>query len=143
MKKIETSKGVRYQLDPAERTDLIVCAQNVIVNTYPISDDGYATALMTVSGSIYEGISYKSETHTLTMHAEVTALANAAIHGETDVVAIVGPNCHICKQLIYENGLNSGIDIMIIMDEENGPHDVPISEMMPYAWPLLKGKSES
>jgi hypothetical protein len=39
------------------------------------------------------------------MRSEATALANAAIHGEKDVVAITGPNCHICKQLIDERAL--------------------------------------
>jgi len=30
---------------------------------------------------------------TLTMHAEATALAHAAIHGEREIVDIIGPNC--------------------------------------------------
>jgi hypothetical protein len=49
------------------------------------------------------------------MHSEATALTNAAIHGEKDIVAITGPNCHICKQLIYESSLNSGIDVLVII----------------------------
>lgn len=35
------------------------------------------------------------------MHWEMVALAHAALHGEQDIIAIVGPSCHICKQLIY------------------------------------------
>lgn len=76
-----------------------------------------------------------SDTYTLTMHCEATALAHAAIHGEKDIVAITGPNCHMCKQLIYESSLNSGIDVAVIIEEEGDIKQIPISEMMPYAWP--------
>jgi cytidine deaminase len=74
------------------------------------------------------------------MRSEATALANAAIHGEKDVVAITGPNCHICKQLIYESSLNSGIDITVIIYEDSIVKQIPISELMPYPWPERKLK---
>lgn len=96
-------------------------AQAAKVNTYPIANEGYTVCVLTAGGNMYEGVSYKSHTYTLTMHCEMTALANAAIHGEKDIIAITGPNCHMCKQLIWESALNSGIDIMIIMEEE-GKH---------------------
>lgn len=108
--------------------------QSVKVNSYP-EPGGYAVMVLTAKGSIYEGVSYKSETYTLTMHCEMTALANAAIHGEKDIIAITGPNCHMCKQLIWESALNSGNDIQIIMDENGEIKQVPISTMMPYPWP--------
>jgi cytidine deaminase len=83
-----------------------------------------------------KGAIFTKEFHiTLTMHSESTALAHAAIHGETDVVAITGPNCHICKQLIYESGLRSGIDIVVIIEEDGVIKQLPISTMMPYPWP--------
>jgi len=106
-----------------------------MVNTFPKKNDGFAMALMTVSGQIFTGVSYKSDTRTLTMHSEATALAHAAIHGETKIVAITGPNCHICKQLIYESSLRSGIDTVVIMEEAGEIKQVPISKMMPYPWP--------
>jgi len=85
--------------------------------------------------NIYTGVSYLSDTETLTMHSEATALAHAAIHGEKDIVAITGPNCHICKQLIYESGLRSGIDVVVVIGEDNQIKQIPISKMMPYPWP--------
>jgi len=91
--------------------------------------------LMTKSGNIYIGVSYKSDTETLTMHSEATALAHAAIHGEKEIVAITGPNCHICKQLIYESSLCSGIDIVVVIEEDGKIKQIPISKMMPYPWP--------
>lgn len=132
-------------MKPAELTveqcnELLERADKALVNTYPESGNGYAVALLTKTGNIYEGASYKSDTYTLTMHSEATALANAAIHGEKDVVAITGPNCHICKQLIYESSLNSGIDVLVIIKEDDGIKQIPISELMPYPWPDKKAK---
>ena len=115
--------------------ELLSRADKALVNTYPEIVKGYAVALLTKAGNIYEGVSYKSATETLTMHSEATALANAAIHGEKDIVAITGPNCHICKQLIYESSLNSGIDVLVIIKEGNEIKQIPISELMPYPWP--------
>ncbi len=125
-------------LPTAQCNELFERADKALANTYPRSGDGYAVALMAKSGNIYEGVSYKSETYTLTMHSEATALANAAIHGEKDIIAITGPNCHICKQLIYESSLNSGIDVLVIIKEDDEIKQIPISELMPYAWPEKK-----
>ena len=111
-----------------------------MINTYPRLNDGFAVALLTKSGNVYEGVSYKSDTYTLTMHSEATALANAAIHGEKEVVAITGPNCHICKQLIYASSRNSGIDIVIVIEEDGRVKQIPISELMPYPWPERSSK---
>ena len=124
-----------YKLTNNECKNLLKQAEVAMANTYPVANSGYAVALMTKSGNIYTGVSYKSDTYTLTMHSEATALANAAIHGEKDIIAITGPNCHICKQLIYESSLRSGIDVVIIIEEEGKIKQVPISKLMPYPWP--------
>lgn len=79
---------------------LLAKAQSALKQCYPKSGEGYAVALLTSQGNIYTGASYGSETATLTMHSEAVALAHAAQHGETEIIAITGPNCHICKQLI-------------------------------------------
>lgn len=142
MKKLEdTTLGKKFELSEDECRSLLEKANSALANTYPEPNNGYAVALLTASGSIYEGASYKSDTYTLTMHSEATALANAAIHGEKEIVAITGPNCHICKQLIYESSLNSGIDIVVIIEENGEIKQIPISELMPYPWPEVKNKS--
>jgi len=115
-------------------------AEAAKANTYPIANNGYAVTILTAKGNIYEGVSYKSDTMTLTMHCEMTALANAAIHGEKDIIAITGPNCHMCKQLIWESALNSGIDILIVIEENDQIKLVPISGLMQYPWPDAEGK---
>lgn len=133
-----------YELTEKECKKLLKDGDEAFENTYPESGKGYAVALMTKRGNVYTGVSYLSDTETLTMHSEATALAHAAIHGEKDIVAITGPNCHICKQLIYENGLRSGIDVMVVIEEGNQIKQIPISKMMPYPWPkkLQDGKTK-
>lgn len=131
-----------YEISVDVARQMLDRANAVKVNTYPLANNGYAVAVLTAKGNIYEGVSYKSDTYTLTMHCEMTALANAAIHGERDVVAITGPNCHMCKQLIWESALNSGFDIQIIMEEDGAIKHVPISTMMPYPWPTSEGRHE-
>jgi cytidine deaminase len=127
--------------DISEQTarDMLAHAEAVKKNTYPQAGNGYAVAVLTAKGNIYEGVSYKSDTYTLTMYCEMTALANAAIHGEKDIIAITGPNCHMCKQLIWESALNSGNDIRIVMEENGRIKQVPISSLMQYPWPDAEG----
>jgi cytidine deaminase len=98
---------VTYKLTKDECKKLISAGNDALKFTFPKANEGFAVALMTERGNIYTGASYKSDTATLTMHSEAVALAHAANHGETKIVAITGPNCHICKQLIYESSLRS------------------------------------
>ena len=105
-----------------------------LINCYP-KPNKVSAAVLTKSGNIYPGVSYHTDIMSLTMHAEATALAHAAIHGEKDIVAITGPNCHACKQLIWENSVKSGIDIQVIFKGKSKFKIVPISKMMLYSWP--------
>lgn len=130
-----------YEITDETCEKLIELGNEALKQCYPIPDQGYAVAVLTSEGNIYTGASYNSETYTLTMHSEAVALAHAAQHGEKDIIAITGPNCHICKQLIWESSLNSGIEILIVLKENNRIKKIPISEMMPYPWPgLHRGK---
>lgn len=122
-------------LDSEQCSELLERAERALAKTYPEAHKGYAAALLTASGKIYEGVSYLSNTQSLTMHAEATALSHAAIHGERAIIAITEPNCHICKQLIYESSRNSGIDTLVILKESAGFRQIPISQLMPYPWP--------
>ena len=133
--KIVNSKVI-YEIDESTCKIMFEKANKIIANAFPkTSTNKFAVALLTKHGNIYEGVSYGSDTSTLTMHSEATALAHAAIHGETDIIAITGPNCHICKQLIYENSLRSGIDVVILFKESGKIKQIPISTLMPYPWP--------
>lgn len=135
-----TSKKINgkdvYTIDENTCKALLKRAKEIKENAFPkTAKNKFAVALLTKKGNIYGGVSYGSDTATLTMHSEATALAHAAIHGETEVIAITGPNCHICKQLIYENSLRSNIDVVIILEENENIKQIPISTLMPYPWP--------
>lgn len=135
MKLSKTGKMKIYELDLEECELLLSEAELAMNNTYPSPNSGYAAAVMTDSGKIFSGGSYSSNTETLTMHGEAVALAHAASNGEKNIVAITGPNCHICKQLIYESSLNSGIEIVVVIKEDEVIKQIPISELMPCPWP--------
>ncbi len=124
-----------YELSKEECWKLLKAADEAMKNTFPKSNYGFAAALMTENENIYTGSSYKSDTETLTMHSEASALAHAANHGETKIIAITGPNCHCCKQLIWESSLRSGIDTLIIIKEGSKIKQIPISKLMSYPWP--------
>ncbi|MGE5298037.1 MAG: hypothetical protein ACM3KM_02655 [Acidobacteriaceae bacterium] len=124
-----------FELSEEECKKMLQAEDEALKYTFPKSKEGYSVALMTSKGNIYTGASYGSDTATLTMHSEAVGLAHAANHGETEIVAITGPNCHICKQLIYESSLRSGIDTVIIFEEKGQIKQIPISSMMPYPWP--------
>ncbi len=123
------------QLTEDKCRELLKAGEQAKKYTYPTPEQGYSVALLTDQGHVYTGASYNSDTYTLTMHSEAVALAMAANHGETKIVAITGPNCHICKQLIYESSLRSGLDTLIIIEEQNLIKQIPISGLMPYPWP--------
>lgn len=120
--------------------EMISHAYAKLANCFPVPNEGFTAAVLVESGNIYEGVSYKSKTHTLTMHAEATAFAHANIKGEPRIIAITaGPDCnicHICKQLIWENSLQSGIDVLIIKKESNRILQIPISDLMIMPWPI-------
>lgn len=129
-----------YNIDDTICQKMLLKVNDLLQNCYPDSGKGYAVVVLTNKGNIYEGVSYNSDTYTLTMHSEATALAHAAIHGEKEIVAITGPNCHICKQLIWESSLNSGIDVLVIISEGKKIKKIPISQLMPYPWPEKNSK---
>ncbi len=127
--------GLRRHVIPTDRCrDMLAEVAATRANSYP-EPQKVAAVVLTARGNRYAGVSYHTAIMALTMHAEATALAHAAIHGERAIVAITGPNCQACKQLIWESSLNAGIDIIVVMEEGEQLLRVPISAMMPYAWP--------
>lgn len=136
MKIKETKDGfITFELTPEECKNLLEIAKNSMKHTYPTPNQGYAAAALTDKGNIYSGASYTSDTHNLTMHGEAVTLALAAQQGETSIVAITGPNCHNCKQLIWESSIRSKIDTVIIIEEGKEIKQIPISTLMQYPWP--------
>ena len=130
-------------------------AIKALVNVYPSNAQPpyiYATAVLSKSGNIYSSANYGSDTASLTLHAEQAALSHAASHGDANEVVAVSvasredlpereftPPCHMCKQLIWENSLRSGIEILVIMvNGHRETKEFKISEVMAYPWPAKK-----
>jgi len=141
MKLKVTVKSGRKMFDIPERMceKLLEKGEKALGECYPNPGKGYAVAVLTSKGNIYTGASYSSNTETLTMHSEAVALVHAAQHGETEIVAITGPNCHICKQLIWESSLHSRIEVLVVVKENGKVKQIPISDLMPYPWPDAEG----
>lgn len=128
-----------YDISDEICEEMLTKAEEAMKYCYPDPHKGFAVAVLTSQGTIYTGASYNSTTYTLTMHSEAVALAHAANHGEIEIVAITGPNCHICKQLIWESSIHSGIEIQVIIKEDGKIKKIPVSDLMPYPWPDKDG----
>ena len=123
----------------------------------------YAAAVLTDKGNIYCGSNYGSDTASLLLHGEQTALAHAANHKDPNIVAIaiVGQGeailpvstvavkegkgfaypCGICRQLIWENAQRSGHNVKVIMANLQGKYIVKdIESLVPHPWPEKRKK---
>ena len=132
-----------------QKQQLIQEAMKARENCYPKdSITSYAAAVLTDKGNMYSAANYGSDTGSLTLHGEQSALAHAAAHGEGTILAMVStssetlPNgefsapCHMCKQLLWESRLRSGIPLLIILANNHGEtKEVYIDELMPLPWP--------
>ena len=131
------------------KKQLIKEAKLALENVYP--KDAiyiYSAAVLTNKGNIYTASNYHSDTASLTLHGEQTALSHAAAHGEGNIVAIaVASNeklekgdftapCHMCKQLLWESELRSKIPMQIILvNSFKETKEVMLDELMPLPWP--------
>lgn len=86
--------GMRiYDVPEAICRDMLRLVDETRRHSYP-EPHKVAAVVLTARGTMYTGVSYHPAIMALTMHAEATALAHAAIHGEKEIVATTGPNCH-------------------------------------------------
>lgn len=131
------------------KKELINASKKALKNpTTKSSSSVYAAAVLTQEGSIYPGISYFSDTYSLTLHGEQAALSHAASHGESNIVAIAVAStedkkngeftnpCHMCKQLLYESQRRSKIPMTVILtNNHEETKEVQLDEMISYPWP--------
>lgn len=132
-----------------QKEALIKEAFKALQNPYPRDAiHVYAAAVLTDIGEIYSASNYHSDTHSLTLHAEQSALVHAAAHGRDKIVAIAvtskeqlekgefTPPCHMCKQILWENRLRSGLPMEIILANSHGEtKEVNLDALMPLPWP--------
>jgi cytidine deaminase len=119
-------------------------------------DARFGASVLTKLGNIYSAGQYYSDTLSLTLHAEQAALAHAAAHGEyaIEAVAIIGNQqayqmsggkiypCHLCKQLLWESHLRSGINTELFILDVSGDlvESVSLLDIMFLPWPITKSK---
>ena len=137
------------EISNTKKEKLITEAKKALDNRYPKDTPfAYSAAILTDTENIYSASNYGSDTHSLTLHAEQSALAHAAAHGESSIVAIAiasteelekdefTPPCHMCKQLLWESHLNSELPMLIILTNQHGEtKEVNLEEMIPFPWP--------
>ena len=136
-------------INSSQKDKLIAAAKEALSNEYAIKNNGnYSAAVLTSNGNIYSGISYFSDTYSLTLHGEQAALAHAASHGEGEIIAIaVASNeekkseeftnpCHMCKQLLYETSKRNSLPLLVILTNNlNETKEVDLKDMILYSWP--------
>jgi cytidine deaminase len=109
--------------------------------------DALGAAVLTKNGSIYQGAYIAANVGYLSRHAEDTAIINAVLHQDSDIIAIAivskkdeGTDnfcspCGVCRELIFEYSQNNKQDIEVIMANPNGKYITKkISELMPFPW---------
>lgn len=138
-------------ISDSQKQKLVEEAKKALKNSYPPkreSGNSYSAAVLTKEGNIYSAASYVSDTYSLTLHGEQSVLAHAAAHGESEIVAIAitsteklekgefTPPCHMCKQILHESSLHSGLKMLVILANNNDEtKEVDLAEMLPYPWP--------
>ena len=71
------------EITQENKNELIAEAKKALDNRYPKNTPfAYGAAVLTAEGNIYSASQYGSKTASLTLHAEQSALAHAAAHGE-------------------------------------------------------------
>ncbi len=143
-------------IDPLEASLLVQAAKEGMRNAFTSSgkktDARFGAAVLTTKGNIYYSGQYFSDTLSLTLHAEQAALAHAAAHGEYGIVAIaclgnlpayqlsgdVIYPCNLCKQLLWESSLRSGLntEILIIDENEHIIERFSLFSSMNHPWPM-------
>jgi cytidine deaminase len=131
-----------YEIPKTTIDAIFEAAKKAAPNTFPLPDK-VSSAVLTSKHTIYSGAEYRTDILALSMHAEAVALAHASTHGEAEIIAITGPNCHACKQLLWENAMRFGNDITILIKEDGKIKQIPLSSMMIYPWPKNHWKNKS
>lgn len=123
--------------------------RNAFTGTNKPEDRRFGAAVLTKKGNIYSSGHYYSDTQSLTLHAEQSALAHAASHGEYEItaIAITGNEasgtddsiypCHMCKQLLWESYLRSKGNMEILLLDEKGKilERLKLLDVINYPWP--------
>ncbi|WP_168210429.1 cytidine deaminase family protein [Persicimonas caeni] len=111
----------------------------------------YGAAVLTLNDNIFSAGSFFSSTHSLSLHAEHAALVHCALHGEPLIKAIaiasddpetLATPCGLCRQLIFENARQSGLNVVVLtLREREVSVESTIVELYPLPWPDRKPRN--
>lgn len=133
------------QLTERNRQDLWVAATQAVSRAYaPYSRIRVGASLLTYNGNIYAGANVENASYGLTLCAEGAAIAQAvaaegpsmrlqAIAVASDQPGPLAP-CGACRQVIFE----FGSEALVIFRGEGSLMEVPITELLPYAFCLSR-----
>ena len=135
-----------------QKKKLIEASFKSLDNVYPKDSSAvYGASVLTKKGNTHSSSNYGSDTASLTLHAEQAALAHAAAHGESEIIAVAVTSkedlkkgefttpCHMCKQLLWESRLRSGEKMLVILANNFGEtKEVDLDDLMPLPWPQKK-----
>lgn len=133
------------QVTERNRQDLWVAATQMVSRAYaPYSRIRVGASLLTDKGSIYAGANVENASYGLTLCAEGAAIAQAvaaegpsmrlqAIAVASDQPGPLAP-CGACRQVIFE----FGSEALVIFRGEGSLMEVPITELLPYAFCLSR-----
>ena len=103
----------------------------------PFSDYPVGAAVLTKNGNIFRGANIENASYGLTICAERIAIGNTISADSIDIVALAvyteagsAAPCGACRQFIIEFGKN----IIVIFNQDGALVQVPISELLPYAF---------
>jgi cytidine deaminase len=131
-------------LPPEQITELRKLASIAAEHSYsPYSKFRVGAALLLEDGSIHTGCNIENASYRLTICAENTAIANAISKVGPKIyvraVAVANLNnaasmpCGACRQILLEFG---GPDTWIFGPGENGPVDISLKDLLPFAFHL-------
>ena len=142
-----TSEEVQQLIEASEAG-----VRNAYTENASPADSRIGAAVLTSAGNVHSSGQYYSHTGSLTLHAEQAVLACAAAHGEYGIVAIavtwnaaagldrddtsiIYP-CHMCKQLLWESHLRSGLNTeILIVKHSQVVERLFLNDIMSHTWP--------
>src|ERR1700734_1415066 len=131
-------------LSPEQIAELRKLAVAAAEHSYsPYSKFRVGAALMLEDGSIYTGCNIENASYRLTICAENSAIANAINKAGPKIyvraIAVANLNnaasmpCGACRQILLEFG---GPSTWIFGPGENGPVDISLKDLLPFAFHL-------
>lgn len=134
--------GHSGELNPDTITRLLAIARDSATRAYvPYSGFPVGAAVLTADGTIVGGVNIENASYGLTVCGERVAIFTAAVAGHREIraVAVSAPKatgatpCGACRQVMNEFKPEDG-DLMVIMDDADGPRQVPLRDLLPDAF---------